>query len=113
MTMPGTENPQDKYEIVARALAEIIEEMKRIGYWQADPLPVEAYDFRLAFAADTMSFEQWLRFVFVPRVNQIIAEKGDFPSQSQVGTAALKNFDGDDKASKLVRMLNEFDALFG
>lgn len=107
------EKPQDKYETVARSLAKIEEEMKRIGYWQAEPPPPEAYDFRQAFAADTMAFSQWLQFIFIPRVKQIIAEKGEFPAQSQVGVMAMREFDGSTEAGNLVTLLSEFDELFG
>jgi len=92
---------------------EIEVEMKRIGYWSPDPLPEEAYGFHKAFAMDTMAFSQWLQFILVPRVRQIIEEKGTFPTQSMVGAQAVREFDGDENASRLVSLLSEFDALFG
>jgi uncharacterized protein YqcC (DUF446 family) len=33
--------------------------MKRIGYWQPEPLESEQYNFERAFAMDTMAFPQW------------------------------------------------------
>ena len=95
-----------------KIIAEIEAEMKRTGYWSTQPLPAEAYDFRQAFAMDTMAFPQWLQFVFIPRVRQIIDEQGAFPSQSMVGTQAIREFDGDVNAEQLVSLLNDFDRLF-
>jgi len=103
----------DKYEKAAAAIAGIEQEMKDIGFWQPDPLLPEAYNFRQAFAADTMAFSQWLQFIFIPRVKEIIENRTQFPSGSQVGIVAVKEFEGNDRAEKLVRLLNEFDALFG
>jgi hypothetical protein len=61
---------------------------------------------------DTMTFTQWLQFIFIPRVHQILDENGVFPTSSMVGTQALREFDGDERASKLVNLLIEFDQLF-
>ena len=97
---------------VAKAIAEIEAEMKIIGYWAAEPLAPEAYDFQEAFAMDTMAYSQWLQFVFVPRVKQIIEDQEEFPSDSMVAVPAIREFDGDPEADHLVELLSEFDALF-
>ena len=99
--------------VVANALAEIESEMKRIGLWQSEPLRPEQYEFRQAFAMDTMAFSQWLQFIFIPRVRQIIAAGGQFPSKSRVGAQAVREFDTLPDAEKLLDRLSEFDALFG
>ena len=101
-----------RFELIKTIIAEIEAEMKRIGSWSADPLPDEAYAFRQAFAMDTMTFSQWLQFVLIPRVYAILDEKGEFPERSRVGTQAIREFDGDERASRLVQLLNEFDWLF-
>lgn len=101
-----------KHIVVEKKLAAIEAEMRRIGMWQAEPLPEMAYAFQEAFAMDTMAFAQWLQFVFVPRVKSIVAARGEFPSGSSVGTQAIREFDGYDEASHLVSLLGEFDELF-
>ncbi|MCM3874699.1 MAG: YqcC family protein [Pyrinomonadaceae bacterium] len=102
----------DLHSQVAKAISEVEAEMKDIGYWAVEPLPPEAYDFQEAFAMDTMAFSQWLQFVFVPRVKQIIEDKAEFPSSSMVAVQAIREFDGDNQADHLVELLSEFDALF-
>ncbi|MDQ3707132.1 MAG: YqcC family protein [Chloroflexota bacterium] len=94
----------------ARLKIDAIEaEMKRTGMWSAEPPPPEAFEFRAAFAMDTMPFVHWLQFVFIPRVRQIIATGGDFPASSQVGAQAVREFDGINEASELVSLLSDFD----
>ncbi len=95
----------------AEAVQEIETEMKRIGYWQQQPLRPEQYDFQQAFAMDTMSYAQWLQFIFVPRVREAIASE-KFPGSSSVGAQAIREFDGDTNAAGLVTRLCNFDALF-
>ena len=99
--------------VVTAKLAEIEQEMKRIGFWQDQPLRPEQYEFRQAFAMDTMAFSQWLQFIFIPRVREIIATGGQFPTKSQVGAQAVREFDTWPDAGNLVSLLSEFDALFG
>jgi uncharacterized protein YqcC (DUF446 family) len=92
--------------------ADLIEaEMRRIGYWQEQPLRPEQMQFTQAFAMDTMTFTQWLQFVFLPRVREPAAAN-EFPASSSVGTQAVREFDGDPDADNLVTLLSEFDALF-
>jgi uncharacterized protein YqcC (DUF446 family) len=97
-----------------RAKADEIEaELKRIGYWQQQPLPAEKLQFKRAFGADTMSFPQWLQFVFLPRARDVAAKRAKAPDASTVGAYAVRELDGDPKADQLVSLLSEFDALFG
>ncbi len=87
--------------------------MQRLGVWQEAPLPEAAYAFELAFGADTMTYLQWLQFVFVPRVEALLAEGGPWPRSSAVGTQALREFDGWGEGAALVDLLCGFDALLG
>jgi uncharacterized protein YqcC (DUF446 family) len=98
-------------EKVLEKLGEIEAEMKQIGLWQSEPLQPEQYQFHTAFAMDTMSFAQWLQFVFIPKVKEA-AKTNQFPAKSQVGIQAIREFDTVPAASRLVTLLSEFDALF-
>src|SRR5215469_12765383 len=100
------------YEVVAAKLGEIEQEMKRVGLWQEQPLKPEQYNFSKAFAMDTMSYDQWLQFIFVPRVKEIISTRGKFPASSSVGAQAVREFDTYRNAERLITLLSEFDRLF-
>lgn len=96
---------------VAEKVDAIEAELRRAGMWQETPLAEEKYRFKSAFAMDTMAFSQWLQFIFIPRVREAI-EHDRFPSSSEVGAQAVREFDGDPNAAALVSLLSEFDALF-
>ncbi len=98
-------------EIVLAQLADIKAELRHLGWWQLEPLRPVQYHFSKAFAMDTMSYSQWLQFVFIPRVKEAAAER-HFPPKSQVGAQAMREFDGLPEASHLLHLLCEFDALF-
>jgi uncharacterized protein YqcC (DUF446 family) len=100
------------HRVVAAKLNEIELEMKRVGLWQEKPLAPEQYNFTSAFAMDTMTYDQWLQFVFLPRVRQIITTRGQFPESSSVGAQAVREFDTYPDARGLIALLSEFDRLF-
>ncbi|WP_224371038.1 YqcC family protein [Hyalangium versicolor] len=100
------------YTRAAQKIAAIEAEMKAIGVWSAEPLPESAYRFQRAFAADTMSFTQWLQFILIPRVRTIIEQGEDFPQGSNIGAQATREFAGYDRAARLTTLVSEFDALF-
>ena len=95
----------------SRQIDQIEAEMRDIGMWQDQPLQPEQMEFEQAFAMDTMTFSQWLQFIFVPRVREAVAS-GEFPSGSSVATQAVREFDGYDNTDRLITLLSEFDALF-
>lgn len=105
-------NKSTLHDRAADIIGQIEAEMKRTHMWQDRPLPPEAYQFQRAFAIDTMAYNQWLQFIFIPRVREIIAGKGQFPSVSHVGAQAVREFDGMDEATDLLNLLCQFDALF-
>jgi uncharacterized protein YqcC (DUF446 family) len=97
---------------VAAKIDAIEAEMKRLGAWSGDPVPPEAYVDMGAFGMNTMSFEQWLQFVFIPRVRELCASDGPWPGESAVGVKAYREFDGWPEAQELARLLAEFDRQF-
>jgi uncharacterized protein YqcC (DUF446 family) len=101
----------DKHAQVAVMIDRIEAEMRAIELWQHEPLEPSRYAFNQAFAMDTMAFSQWLQFVFIPRVREIISAHGSFPSQSMVAAQAAREYDGLQDASKLLSLLSQFDAL--
>lgn len=96
---------------VLSQLERIENEMKHIGMWQEGPLAPEQFDFRAAFGMDTMSFAQWLQFIFIPNV-RTAAWQNKFPAGSNVAAQAVREFDGNPEASQLIMLLSDFDALF-
>ena len=111
--MTVSQNPPE-YATVAAKLDEIEAEMKRIGMWQEQPPRPEQFSFTQAFAMDTMAFDQWLQFVFIPRVREIVATRGAFPPFSEVAAQAVREFDTHPlDTSRLHTLLHEFDRLFG
>ena len=102
----------EREQKIAKKADEIEAELRRLGWWSDVPPSEKAFQEMGAFGQNTMTFAAWLQFVLLPRVRGIIAERGEFPSDSSVGAYAVRELDGQDEASDLVSRLIEFDALF-
>ncbi len=101
----------DIYQLAALKADEIEIELKRLGRWKNDDLPEEAFEDMGAFGSNTMSFEQWLQFVLIPRIREIIQEQSDFPPGSNLASYAIRYFDGDYEADPLREILYQLDQL--
>jgi uncharacterized protein YqcC (DUF446 family) len=56
-----------------------------------------------------MAFEQWLAWVLIPRVQELVAERGAFPPSSSVAAHAAREFDTVPNSDEVLRVLSGFD----
>lgn len=100
---------------VRACLDEVIAQMRSTGIWDT-PLPAPHDGPIGAFGQSAgMAFEQWLRHVFVPRVEQTLLADGPWPASSSVSAQAVREWKmwGDwPQAEPLIEALRRFDALF-
>jgi uncharacterized protein YqcC (DUF446 family) len=96
--------------IGAKAMA-IEEELRWLNRWQSDSLPAEKFENMGAFGSNTMAFEQWLQFILIPRIHEIVKDRDEFPSGSMLATYAVRAFDGDNEAAHLQKLLYDIDQL--
>lgn len=99
------------YELVLIKAKEIEAELKRLNRWSLSPLPAEKFNDMGAFGENTMSFEQWLQFILIPRINEIVESKGEFPEGSMLAPYAIRYFDGDHEADDLHQLMYDLDTL--
>ena len=100
------------YELAEQSINNIEAELKRLNVWSEVPLAPEKFVNMGAFGSHTMAFTQWLQFVLVTRVRDVVAQQGQFPSQSNVAAFACREFDGQNEFEPLCKLLQEFDNLF-
>jgi uncharacterized protein YqcC (DUF446 family)/Tfp pilus assembly protein PilF len=103
--------PIDPKDVRLR-LDEVVAAMKESGAWEVERPRDEAFVDAGAFGMRTMAFEQWLRFVFVPNVESLLASNGPWPRGSAVAVQAVREGDTSPPIAALVPALHAFDALF-
>jgi uncharacterized protein YqcC (DUF446 family) len=97
---------------VHRALQRVILAMKAADLWDVARPKDESFTDMGAFGQRTMSFAQWLRWVFVPNVEKLVASDGPWPKGSSVAVIATREGDTDHGIHSLVESLSDFDSLF-
>jgi uncharacterized protein YqcC (DUF446 family) len=105
------DNNGTAYAAVEGKANEIEAELRALGRWSNEDLPHDCYENMGAFGSNTMAFEQWLQFILIPRIRQIIEAKDNFPSGSQLASYAIRVFNGDPESNKLHELLYDLDKL--
>lgn len=100
------------YQTVYKKIDDIESEMKSSGAWSNKALDPVLLEDMGPFGNNTMPFENWLQFVFIPAVKDIIKNNDEFPETSQVGNYAVYAFDAQPAYQNLTYLLGEFDDLF-
>ena len=93
-------------------LIDIEAELRRLRQWQAEPLAPEALASTEPFCIDTMTFVQWLQFVFVPRMRALAAARQPLPGRSEIRPLAEEYFKSSQlDVAELVRAIDRLDRL--
>ena len=99
---------------VADRLLAIEIKLRQMNCWQSEPLAAEKYLSCEPFCLDTMSFEQWLQFVLLPRLKQLVEDGQPLPTVSGVAPMAEEHYrSGSDPGQALIRELAALDELLG
>jgi len=97
---------------IADHLLLIERELQVQGWWGDEAPSDQALASTVPFAVDTLSFEQWLQWIFLPRMKIIIELGHPLPSASGILIMAETVFvDRPEQSRELRRLLAEFDQL--
>ena len=66
---------------VREILEDIEQVMRDDKLWHATPPEAEAFESKEPFSVDTMSAEQWLQWVLVPRMYALLEAQGPLPTR--------------------------------
>ncbi|PRY61645.1 uncharacterized protein YqcC (DUF446 family) [Vreelandella songnenensis] len=69
------------------ALLELEAAMKAANLWRVPTPEASAFASQEPFCIDTMSLPQWVRFVFVARLNALVEAKAPMPAKCDVAPA--------------------------
>lgn len=96
------------------AMLQLLQQLKLImlsaGVWQSEELPPIAFNSTAPFFCDTMSFMQWLQFVFIPKMNHCCLNDS-LPSSMALTPMAEMSLEKTDSAIKIAKVLMKMDAL--
>lgn len=97
---------------IADHLLLIEQELRLLGWWEERAPSAEALASVEPFAVDTLSFEQWLQWIFLQRMKIILENDLPLPNASGIlEMAEMVYVDRVQESTQLRRLLSEFDEL--
>ncbi|ATJ81985.1 YqcC family protein [Halomonas beimenensis] len=75
------------HEELEQALRELESTMKAADMWRMERPEPEAFDSTQPFCIDTMALPQWLRFVFIARLEALVEARAPMPATCDVAPA--------------------------
>lgn len=97
---------------IADVLLEVEAALRTGGKWEAHEPPREALSSSIPFCVDTLRFEQWLQWVFLPRMKHILEQRRPLPRKSGILPYAQEYLDKTNPTTGgLLRQIRRFDEL--
>ncbi|WP_440053643.1 YqcC family protein [Pseudoalteromonas sp. T1lg65] len=93
-------------------LAELESCLKAAGLWQRQEIDPLALTSTQPFCCDTMSFEQWLQFVFIPKMQLLIRQSEPLPKSMAIAPMAEMTLQNHRYFSVVYQSLKNIDAAF-
>ncbi|HEB95682.1 MAG TPA: YqcC family protein [Sedimenticola thiotaurini] len=97
---------------VDRLVQEMEHEMRLLGIWSSIPPSAEALASEFPFCYDTLQFDQWLQWVFLPRIHAVLDAGAALPAASDIAPLAEVWFIEQEmaqEAARLVGLIRRFD----
>ena len=95
---------------IAQQLLLIERELRLLGLWSVDSPAPEALASVEPFCVDTLRFEQWLQWIFLPRMKSIVEAGQPLPQASGICAMAEVVY-REVRVVSLLEALRAFDAL--
>ena len=97
------------YQQTQQILSQLVVLLKEHKLWQSEPIEPAALQSTVPFCHDTMAFEQWLQFVFIPKMQHIIATKQPLPSNFAIAPMAELMLEQQPGGAEITTLLTKLD----
>ncbi len=77
---------------VAEVLIDIEAQLRQLGLWDKIPPSTEALASQQPFAVDTLTLPQWLQFIFLPTIRDMIEARENLPDRCGIVPMAEEFF---------------------
>ena len=97
---------------IADVLLEVEASLRTHGKWDEHKPNANALNSTFPFCMDTLKFEQWLQWIFLPRMKDTIEQTKPLPAQSAIYEYAEECLHKNDPSTTaLLKQLKRFDEL--
>jgi uncharacterized protein YqcC (DUF446 family) len=97
---------------IADVLLEVEATLRTHDRWDRQPPAAESLASTQPFCIDTLRFEQWLQWIFLPRMKNILEDRSPLPRKSGIYSYAEDCLHKDDPpTTDLLESIKRFDEL--
>jgi uncharacterized protein YqcC (DUF446 family) len=90
-------------------LSELESLLKQHRLWSEQSPSDQALTSTAPFACDTLSFEQWLQFIFMPKMTQLIDGNLALPTHMHLAPMAEQVWQGNGNYQDIISLLSSMD----
>ncbi|NKF50233.1 YqcC family protein [Shewanella sp. WXL01] len=101
------------HQQVQQQLVELESLLKSQQLWSTQAPSAQALASSAPFACDTLALEQWLQFIFIPKMTALIEAGLPLPSNMAIAPMAEHVWDGITERKALIQFIAQLDALVG
>ncbi|MGS2720284.1 YqcC family protein [Paraglaciecola aestuariivivens] len=99
------------YKEVEILLINLEQAMCEVNLWSSSAPAKSALTSTVPFAYDKMPFEQWLQFIFIPKMRGLIQNQQALPTQLALSPMAELQW-GENHCVKVKRIISQIDLIF-
>ena len=100
------------YKEVEILVVKLEHSLREARLWSSNCLSEEALRSKLPFALDAISFEQWLQFVFIPKMTEIVNTRNPLPSNLELLPMAEQSLSVANNLSEVIEVIRQIDQVF-
>lgn len=87
-------------------------ELRSQGRWDVEPPADAALRSTQPFAVDTLSFDQWLQWILIPRLHELLVLQMPLPASCAIAPMAEEVYEqGDSGAARIILIITDIDLL--
>ena len=93
-------------------LQDLERELRMQARWETESPSAEALRSTEPFAVDAMDFDQWLQWILLPRMHELLRRQLPLPANCAIQPMAEEVYSADDPGGlRIVAIIGEIDAL--
>ncbi len=100
------------YQELSLYLQRLEKELRLQGWWSDTAPPADALESTAPFCHDSMAFKQWLQWVFLPKLQEIIRKNAPLPGNCAIAPMAEIAWreEAADTVATLIKLLTAVDS---
>ncbi|MBB3047679.1 uncharacterized protein YqcC (DUF446 family) [Litorivivens lipolytica] len=95
------------YQEIASLLIDLEAILRNRGLWASEPPSDEALASVEPFCVDTLELQEWLQFIFIPRIYWLIDAEAAMPAKCEIKPVVEEALDNPGEA--LLRVIGQLD----